>query len=273
MKRPGGGVIGITGIIAPQATADVPEADADADIDDDMDMFASSTEDALDEAERDSDEGTQAVDRASLLERMLTRSLYGEDEDEDDEAQEDEEEEEEEEAELEAEENPDAALNSAGWKQLSGLIGPQQLARLNDLMRADAIRIKELSQWELGILFQALHNLQQGDELSRREVQVLLRFLNEADVTTDGHEVDLNETLRQRSRALRKARSPPSKTLGRFAAGRGSAAGGSAQVKDRAYKQDTRSVSVPKAFDQLSRIEQAWDSLVTSPAAAVPDDS
>jgi hypothetical protein len=83
----------------------------------------------------------------------------------------------------------------------------------------------------------------QGDELSRREIQVLLRFLNEADVTTDRHEVDLDDTLRQRSRALRKSRSPPSKPLSRF-----TSRGAGTNVKDRAYNQDTRSVSVPKAF-------------------------
>jgi hypothetical protein len=72
---------------------------------------------------------------------------------------------------------PSFPVNSAGWRQLSGLVGPEQLARLNDLMRADAIRIKELSQGELGILFQALHNLQQVSRRGRCAVADPLAWL------------------------------------------------------------------------------------------------
>lgn len=95
----------------------------------------------------------------------------------------------------------------------------------------------------------------QGERLDSEEIAVLLRVINEAEITPEGEERDLDEALKRRNRAIRRQQQQSRAVLNRSVSGRANALGFGVNQKDRAYAQDTRSVRVPKAASR-SRGEQ-----------------
>jgi hypothetical protein len=99
----------------------------------------------------------------------------------------------------------------------------------------------------------------QGQRLSSAEIQVLLRVLEKAELVPDTEEMNLDETLKRRTRALRSQTKAAKAARG----GRGrraSTLGFAVTAKDSAYDQNVRRLRVPQAASK-ARGEQAKQQL------------